>query len=287
MAAISIPSSSPSTKPNKIPTHQRFKPSSSLHFPSPFSTFLASSISISRSRQSFSFLLHSNSKRVSKILALVEEEPLAVATEPLEEDESEYEEGGLSEALKLQLKPCELYVCNIPRSCDITELLELFKPFGTVQSVEVSRNTETGISRGCGYVTMTYMPEAKAAIAALDGSDLGGREMRVRFSADIFSRKRNVGVLNSAPRNKIFESPHKIYVGNLAWSVKPEDLREHFSQCGTVVSTRVMYDRKAGRTRVYGFLSFSSAAEFEAALSLNGKEYRERTLLVREVIKKE
>lgn len=38
---------------------------------------------------------------------------------------------------KNQLKPCELYVCNLPRSCDIPDLMEMFKPFGTVLSVEV------------------------------------------------------------------------------------------------------------------------------------------------------
>ncbi|RZR89537.1 hypothetical protein BHM03_00017285 [Ensete ventricosum] len=34
-------------------------------------------------------------------------------------------------------RPCELYVCNLPRSCDISKLLDLFKPYGTVHSVEV------------------------------------------------------------------------------------------------------------------------------------------------------
>lgn len=102
--------------------------------------------------------------------------------------------------------------------------------------------------------------------------DVGGREMRVRFSTDMNFRRRNSEALNSAPmRNLIFESPYKLYVGNLAWAIKPEDLRNHFSQFGTVVSARVVHDRKAGKHRAYGFLSFSSAAECEAAMSLNGK----------------
>lgn len=36
--------------------------------------------------------------------------------------------------------------------------------------IKVSRNPETGVSKGCGYVTMSSLQEAKAAIAALDGS---------------------------------------------------------------------------------------------------------------------
>lgn len=66
-------------------------------------------------------------------------------------------------------KPCELYVCNLPRSSDIPDLMEMFKPHGTVFSVEISRSPATGLSRGCGYVTMGSIESAKAAISALDG----------------------------------------------------------------------------------------------------------------------
>lgn len=62
------------------------------------------------------------------VLALIEKEQFA-ATAP-----SEF---GDDSASWNQLKPCELYVCNLPSGCDISQLLEIFKPFGTVQSVEV------------------------------------------------------------------------------------------------------------------------------------------------------
>lgn len=98
--------------------------------------------------------------------------------------------------------------------------------------------------------------------------------MRVQYSADMTSGRRNIEALNTAPKKDIvFETPYKAYIGNLSWSVKPEDLREHFSQFGTVVSTRVLYDRKGGKNRVYGFLSFSSADELKSALEQNGSVY--------------
>ncbi|XP_024985693.1 28 kDa ribonucleoprotein, chloroplastic [Cynara cardunculus var. scolymus] len=181
-------------------------------------------------------------------------------------------------------KPFELYVCNLPRSCGIPELLNQFETYGTVQSVEVPRNVETGISRGCGYVTMSSLNEAKAAIAALDGSDVDGREMRVRFAADMNSKWGSAVTSSRPQKNLVFESPYKVYAGNLAWSVKPEDLRNHFSQFGTVVSTTVLHDRKGGKNRVYGFLSFSTPAELEAAMSFDGTEFYGRTLKLREVI---
>lgn len=135
---------------------------------------------------------------------------------------------------------------------------------------------------------MSSVPEARSAITALDGSDLGGREIRVKFSAEMVPGRKNTEALTSAPKlGIIFESPHKAYVGNLAWSVRPEDLREHFIQYGTVVSARVLYDRKGGKNRVYGFLSFSNAEELKAAIGASGSEFRGRELLVREVVNRE
>ncbi|XP_073011427.1 28 kDa ribonucleoprotein, chloroplastic-like [Typha latifolia] len=225
-----------------------------------------------------------------RLLAVAEEEQEAVAVAAEDEKVGDGEVDDVVEAdeWRYRVRPCELYVCNLPRSCDIPQLLDLFKSFGMVISVEVSRDAATGISRGCGYVTMSSIAEAKAAMAALDGSDLGGREIRVKFSADMVSGRKNMEALNTTPKKDIvFESPFKVYVGNLAWTVRPENLREHFSQFGTVVSTRVLYDRKGGKNRVYGFLSFSSADELKAALESNGLVFHGRTLLVREGINRE
>ncbi|RCV30319.1 hypothetical protein SETIT_6G085200v2 [Setaria italica] len=179
-------------------------------------------------------------------------------------------------------RPRELFVCNLPRRCDVEDLLQLFRPHGTVLSVEVSRDTETGISRGTAFVTMRSLAEARTAINALDGFDLDGREIFVKLASDVISNRKNVNLTHITPtKDHIFESPHKIYVGNLAWSVQPQDLRELFTQCGTVVSTRLLTDRKGGRNRVYGFLSFSSAEELEAALKLDRTVFFGRDIVVK------
>ncbi|XXG77546.1 hypothetical protein AAC387_Pa08g1681 [Persea americana] len=287
MAAAAAASPSCTKPPIKIkPIIHRLNPSSSLRFFRPFSSSLPSPLSISHPHQSSPalFLLPITHKTLFKTLAVVEEEA-AISAEHIEAQSNEEGNGGPTQ--KPKVTPCELYICNIPRSCDISELFEVFKPYGTVQSVEVSRNSETGVSRGCGFVTMSSFLEAKAAIAALDGSDIGGREMRIRFSGAVFPERKNVNDRNSAPKKTIIESPHKAYVGNLPWSLSREDLREHFSQFGSVVSSKVLYDRRGGRNRVYGFVSFSSAEELEAAISSNGTEFRGRTMLVRNIAKTE
>ena len=67
------------------------------------------------------------------------------------------------------------------------------------------------------------------------------------------------------------DSPHKVYVGNLAWIVTSESLKEAFNTKGNVLGAKVIQDRETGRSRGFGFVYYSSEAEVEAALSeMNG-----------------
>jgi cold-inducible RNA-binding protein len=72
-----------------------------------------------------------------------------------------------------------LFVGNIPHSTTETELRSLFEPHGAVERVSVVTDRDTGRSRGFAFVEMTDAGSADKAIAALDGSDLGGRPMKV------------------------------------------------------------------------------------------------------------
>jgi RNA recognition motif-containing protein len=71
-----------------------------------------------------------------------------------------------------------IYVGNLPFSATETEVRELFSAHGNVQEVTLLTDRETGRPRGFGFVQMEDQ-EAAAAIEALDGSDFGGRNLRV------------------------------------------------------------------------------------------------------------
>ncbi len=73
----------------------------------------------------------------------------------------------------------KLYVGGLPYSATETELTTLFAPHGTVESARVITDKFTGQSRGFGFVEMSTSDEAKAAITALHGSEMGGRSLTV------------------------------------------------------------------------------------------------------------
>src|ERR1700758_3014951 len=72
-----------------------------------------------------------------------------------------------------------LYVGNLPHSTTETELLSLFETHGAVEKVTLVTDRETGRSRGFGFVEMTDAGEAEKAIAALNGTQLGGRALTI------------------------------------------------------------------------------------------------------------
>jgi cold-inducible RNA-binding protein len=76
----------------------------------------------------------------------------------------------------------DIYVGNLPWSCNDDDLRELFTPFGEVASARVVLDRETGRSRGFGFVQMPSGDEAAKAIQGLDGQDLNGRPLRVNES---------------------------------------------------------------------------------------------------------
>lgn len=69
------------------------------------------------------------------------------------------------------------------------------------------------------------------------------------------------------PKEPLYpETEHKLFVGNLSWAVTSETLTEAFRECGNVVGARVLYDGETGRSRGYGFVSYETKAEMDAAL---------------------
>jgi RNA recognition motif-containing protein len=75
----------------------------------------------------------------------------------------------------------------------------------------------------------------------------------------------------------------KLYVGNLSFRTTSDDLREQFSQAGTVESASVIEDRETGRSRGFGFVEMATPEEGAAAIEMfNGKDVGGRNITVNE-----
>ena len=87
----------------------------------------------------------------------------------------------------------KLYVGNLSYNVTEDKLNDLFSPKGTVVSVQIISDHQSGRSKGFGFVEMSTKEESEAVISAFNGYDLDGRPMRVNESIDKPRRKNSGG----------------------------------------------------------------------------------------------
>jgi RNA recognition motif-containing protein len=76
---------------------------------------------------------------------------------------------------------------------------------------------------------------------------------------------------------------NKLYVGNLPYTVRDDDLQQAFGAFGNVNSAKVMMERDTGRSKGFGFVEMGSDAEAQSAISgMNGQMLGGRSLVVNE-----
>ena len=76
---------------------------------------------------------------------------------------------------------------------------------------------------------------------------------------------------------------NKLYVGNLPYTVRDEDLQQSFGEFGAVTSAKVMMERDTGRSKGFGFVEMGSDAEAQAAINgMNGQSLGGRSITVNE-----
>ena len=86
-----------------------------------------------------------------------------------------------------------IYVGGLPYSATESQLEQLFAASGTVTSVSVVTDRDTGQAKGFGFVEMSTDDEAAAAISALNGTEMGGRTLTVNEAKPREDRPRGGG----------------------------------------------------------------------------------------------
>eukprot|EP00252_Welwitschia_mirabilis_P012938 TRINITY_DN2855_c0_g1_i2.p1 TRINITY_DN2855_c0_g1~~TRINITY_DN2855_c0_g1_i2.p1 ORF type:complete len:357 (-),score=88.08 TRINITY_DN2855_c0_g1_i2:508-1578(-) len=198
----------------------------------------------------------------------------AEGEEGLQDIESETEESGFVDRVYPQERT-RLHVANIPYDINSEALANLFQGAGEVMTAEIICDRFTGRSRGFGFISMSKPEEATEAINKFNGCQFGGRVLKVSMSVN------RGGGRQASPAFGV-DSPFKVFVANLPWSTDSEMLRETFSKCGDVVGAKIIYERETGRSRGFGFVSFSSQSGVDAAMSqMDGMEMGGRVIRVR------
>ncbi|KFK40824.1 hypothetical protein AALP_AA2G046300 [Arabis alpina] len=188
-----------------------------------------------------------------------------------EEDEKENHEDTTTDLNPPVTINTKLYFGNLPYNVDSATLAHIIQDFANPELVEVLYNRDTGQSRGFAFVTMSNVEDCNIIIDNLDGTEYFGRNLKVNFA--------DKPKPNKEPLYP--ETEHKLFVGNLSWTVTSETLAGAFRECGDVVGARVVYDGDTGKSRGYGFVCYSSKEEMETALeSLDGSELEGRAIRV-------
>ncbi|KAL0555410.1 hypothetical protein IC582_009355 [Cucumis melo] len=165
------------------------------------------------------------------------------------------------------IKYTNLYVKNLDPEIGEEHLQEKFSEFGKISSMIISRD-ENGVSRGFGFINFENSDDAKRALETLNGSQLGSK---VIYIARAQKKTEREEVLRRHYEEKCKEQVLKykgsnVYVKNIDDGVTDEELRERFSQFGTITSSKLMRDDK-GINKGFGFVCFSNPDEAKRAVN--------------------
>ncbi|KAK4392127.1 Polyadenylate-binding protein 7 [Sesamum angolense] len=180
-----------------------------------------------------------------------------------------------------EAKYTNLYIKNLDTGFSEEGLEEKFSQYGKIVSLAISKD-DNGASRGFGFVNFENPDDAKRAVEALHGSQLGSKVLyvaraqkkseREELLRRQFEEKRKEQILKYQASN--------VYVKNIDDDVSDDELREHFSQCGTITSAKIMRDDK-GVSKGFGFVCFSIPEEANKAVyTFHGFMLRRKPLYV-------
>lgn len=227
-------------------------PSSLSHHTFSFSPLSCTSSTKSR-RPTSLFTVHSSSS------------PSATATVETPEPE---------QVIGEELSQTRLIAQNIPWTSTSEDIRALFEKHGTVLDVELLMFGK-GRNRGLAFITMGSPEEALTALAHLESYEFEGRTLKVKYA-----RLRKTPPPPSVPSKP--QTPYNLFVANLSYEVRGKNLREFFdSGNNNVVSAEVIFRENPRSPSGYGFVSFRSKEEAEAALStFQGKMFMGRPIRV-------
>ncbi|CAI5783405.1 nucleolysin TIA-1 isoform X4 [Podarcis lilfordi] len=155
--------------------------------------------------------------------------------------------------------PKTLYVGNLSR--DVTEalILQLFSQIGPCKNCKMIMDT-AGNDPYC-FVEFYEHRHAAAALAAMNGRKIMGKEVKVNWATTPSSQKKDTS------------NHFHVFVGDLSPEITTEDIKAAFAPFGRISDARVVKDMATGKSKGYGFVSFFNKWSLEDSDSVSGEEW--------------
>lgn len=148
-----------------------------------------------------------------------------------------------------------LIVNYLPQTMTQEEIRALFSSIGEVESCKLIRDKPTGQSLGYGFVNYKNPADAEKAINTLNGLRLQNKLIKVSLAR---------------PSCESIKGAN-LYISGLPKSLTQLDLEKMFSDCGQIITSRILYDQNTGLSKGVGFIRFDQRVEAERAIQkLNG-----------------
>ncbi|KVH99937.1 Nucleotide-binding, alpha-beta plait [Cynara cardunculus var. scolymus] len=178
-------------------------------------------------------------------------------------------------------KYTNLYIKNL--DLDMTEdiLEKSFAKFGKIVSLVIARD-DSGVSRGFGFVNFENPEDARKAAEDMNGLNLGSMALYVARAQKKAEREQILRrQFEDIRKEQILKyQGSNVYVKNIDDDVTEDELQEHFSQCGTITSAKLMCDDK-GVSKGFGFVCFSAPDEaIKAVNTFHGYMFHRKPLYV-------
>ncbi|KAL3514222.1 hypothetical protein ACH5RR_026939 [Cinchona calisaya] len=260
--------------PSSSPTHfffcshnQNFSsPSPPQPFPKPPKLLTFPFLSFKLSLKSQRFNLYNFQVHFS-----TQAQPFTPNPENAEKDNQEEQDGEEEE----EFSKTRILAQNVPWNSTADDLRPLFEKYGTVVDIELSMYNKTR-NRGLAFITMGSHEEALAAVSNLESYDYQGRVLKLNWA-----KPKKIKSTPPPPKPKTLPI-HNLFVANLHFEAQAKDLKEFFNaNNGNVVSADIIFQDNPRRSAGYGFVSFNTKEEAEAALAaFQGKEFMGRPIRV-------
>ncbi|EHK17495.1 uncharacterized protein TRIVIDRAFT_43079, partial [Trichoderma virens Gv29-8] len=162
-----------------------------------------------------------------------------------------------------------LFAGSLAWSVDDNALYQAFESFDGLVGARVVTEKGTGRSRGFGYVDFKDAESAQVAYEAMQGQDVGGRNINLDYA--------NARPEGSNPQDRAADRAKKhgdtlsaesdtLFVGNLPFDTDQDTVTEFFNEVAAVTSVRLPTDPDSGNLKGFGYVTFGSVEDAKAAL---------------------